>query len=169
MKERIRIVQGDVTESHADAIVNAANSELILGGGVAGAIRRKGGPAIQAECDRIGPVQVGEAAVTTAGNLKARYVIHAASMRLGGTATADSLRDAVRSSFACAQERGISSMAFPAVGAGIAGFPIRRCAEILMNEAVQALRKKLVEEVEFYPFDDVGYAAFEEAYSALGD
>ena len=87
VKAKIHIVQGDLTEQDVDAVVNAANNDLQLGGGVAGAIRRKGGPAIQEECDRIGPIPMGEAAMTGGGNLKARYVIHAASMSLGEATT----------------------------------------------------------------------------------
>src|SRR5215467_1011878 len=83
LRQRIEIRQGDLTEAATDAIVNAANNDLQLGGGVAGAIRRKGGPAIQQECDRIGSIPLGEAAITTGGNLPTPYVIHAASMRLG--------------------------------------------------------------------------------------
>src|SRR6202158_5587645 len=82
-REKIRISQDDLTEVDADAIVNAANNDLILGGGVAGAIRLKGGPAIQEECNRIGAIALGEAAITSGGRLKARHVIHAASMRAG--------------------------------------------------------------------------------------
>ena len=101
-KEKIQILQGDLMAQDADAIVNAANNDLQLGGGVAGAIRRKGGPAIQEECDRIGPIPLGEAAVTSAGfcagggNLKARYVIHAASMRLGEPTSEENLRASPR-------------------------------------------------------------------------
>ena len=89
---RIVIIDGDLVEQDVDAIVNAANNDLVLGGGVAGAIRRRGGPAIQRDCDAHGPVNVGEAAVTGAGDLPARLVIHAASMALGGRTTATSLR-----------------------------------------------------------------------------
>jgi len=110
-KDRIRILQGDLTAQDADAIVNAANNDLQLGGGVAGAIRRKGGPAIQEECDRIGPIPLGEAAVTSAGccagggNLKARYVIHAASMRLGEATSEANLRASTRASLLRAKYR----------------------------------------------------------------
>ncbi len=96
IKDRIHILQGDLTDQDADAIVNAANNALQLGGGVAGAIRRKGGPAVQKECDRIGPIPLGEAAVTGGGNLKARFVIHAASMALGDVACEKNLRASVR-------------------------------------------------------------------------
>ena len=133
---RTRIVtrQGDLTEAGCEAVVNAANTDLILGGGVAGAIRAKGGPQIQAECDRHGPIALGEAAVTSGGKLKARYVIHAAGMHLGGRATEDSLRNSTRNSLKRAAENGIKSVAFPAIGTGIAGFPMKRCAEVMLEE-----------------------------------
>src|SRR5438132_10464902 len=92
LAERIVIQQGDLTEMATDAIVNAANNDLILGAGVAGAIRRKGGEAIQRECDEIGSIPLGFAAITSGGKLKAKYVIHAASMGLGTLTTADTLR-----------------------------------------------------------------------------
>src|SRR5574341_700654 len=140
-----------------DAIVNAANNDLQLGGGVAGAIRRKGGPAIQEECDRIGSIAVGEAAITTGGKLKARYVIHAASMQLGGRTTAESLRASTRNSLACAAEKGLKTISFPAVGTGIAGFPMRECAEIMLDETIKHLRGKTSpEKVYFVLFDAAG-------------
>ena len=91
MDSRIELAVGDITDIEADAIVNAANNQLQLGGGVAGAVRRKGGPSIQEECDRIGPIPLGEAAVTGAGWLKAKYVIHAASMSLGQSTSEENL------------------------------------------------------------------------------
>jgi O-acetyl-ADP-ribose deacetylase len=169
MKERIILKLGDITEVEADAIVNAANSELILGGGVAGAIRQKGGPSIQAECDKIGAIKVGEAAVTGAGTLKARMVIHAAAMSLGGNATSDSLKSAVKNTFAIAENKGARSIAFPAIGAGIAGFPMRRCAEIMMDEARRAVQRGKIEKVMFVLFDKAAYDAFEDAYDAVAD
>ncbi len=129
----IEVLEADITEQAVDAIVNAANSALILGGGVAGAIARKGGPSIQEECDRHGPIQVGEAAITGAGNLPARYVIHAASMPLGGKATADSIRRSVAHSLRLAETHGVERIAFPAVGMGIAGFPLNEGARIMME------------------------------------
>src|SRR5438094_10353273 len=92
---RVVIVTGDLVEQAVDAIVNAANNDLVLGGGVAGAIRRAGGPAIQDECDAHGPIRVGEAAVTGAGALRARFVLHAASMSLGGSTSRDSLQSSI--------------------------------------------------------------------------
>src|ERR1700685_565576 len=132
--ECIEIRPGDITELDVDAIVNAANNDLQLGGGVAGAIRRKGGPRIQAECDEIGPVPVGGAAITSGGNLKARFVIHAASMQLGGKTSPQSLRSSVAHSLRIAAQKNLKTIAFPAIGTGIAGFPMRECAEIMLHE-----------------------------------
>src|SRR5262249_37067005 len=122
-RKQVHLRQGDLTEADTDAIVNAANNDLQLGGGVAGAIRRKGGPSIQDECDRIGTILLGEAAITGGGRLKARHVIHAASMALGHPTTEDNLRASTSNSLLRASENGLKSIAFPAVGTGIAGFP----------------------------------------------
>src|SRR5271170_5377526 len=110
---RIIVQRGDLTEMETDAIVNAANNDLQLGGGVAGAIRRKGGDTIQRECDAIGSIPVGGAAITTGGNLRARFVIHAASMQLGGETTARALRSATAHALRIAAERELRSIAFP--------------------------------------------------------
>jgi len=167
-KEKIQILQGDLTAQDADAIVNAANNDLQLGGGVAGAIRRKGGPAIQEECDRIGPIPLGEAAVTGGGNLKARYVIHAASMRLGEPTGEPNLRASTRASLLHAKELGIRSIAFPAVGAGIAGFPMRRCAEVMLEEALAHLAGETsLQEVRFVLYDAAAYETFRRCFEAL--
>jgi len=169
-KDRITIVQGDLTEQEVDAIVNAANNDLQLGGGVAGAIRRKGGPAIQAECNRIGPIPLGEAAVTTAGNLPARYVIHAASMALGGRTTEANLRASTRNSLLRAKELGLETIAFPAIGTGIAGFPMRRCAEVMLEEALEHLRGETsLKEVRFVLYDRPAYETFREVFEAMDD
>ncbi len=132
----IEVVEGDLTEETTDAIVNAANNDLILGGGLAGVIARKGGPQIQDECTAIGPIEVGGAAMTTGGKLPARWVVHAASMRLGGYTTADSLRASTRRSLELAAEKGLRSIAFPAVGTGIARFPLADCARIMLEEVL---------------------------------
>src|ERR1700732_2759367 len=135
LTDRIFIQQGDLTEMDVDAIVNAANNDLVLGAGVAGAIYRKGGEEIQKECNRIGSIPVGYAAITGGGKLKARHVIHAASMGLGSLTTAETLRSSVAHSLRLAADRGLKSIAFPAVGTGIAGFPIQECAEIMLEAA----------------------------------
>lgn len=162
MKGRIVLCEGDITQEEVDAVVNAANSELRLGAGVAGAIRARGGPSIQEECDRIGPIGVGEAAVTGAGALPARFVIHAASMPPGGQASEESVRASMRASLECARERGCRSIAVPAIGAGIAGFPLQRCAEILLEEAHRHLEGETsLEEVRFVLFGEPALRVFE--------
>jgi|SRR5207245_11318450 len=166
--ERIVIQQGDLTEMDTDAIVNAANNDLILGGGVAGAIRRKGGEEIQRECSTIGSIPVGYAAITSAGKLKARFVIHAASMRLGGGTSAESLRHSTAHSLRIAHERGLKSIAFPAVGTGIAGFPLKDCAEIMLREAAEHLRRETsVETIYFVLFDEAAEEIFRRAWKQI--
>lgn len=166
--ERIDIRQGDLTEMDTDAIVNAANNDLQLGGGVAGAIRRKGGPRIQAECDEIGTIPVGGAAITSGGNLKARHVIHAASMQLGGGTTAQALRSSTAHALRIAAQNGLKTIAFPAVGTGIAGFPIRECAEIMLREAARHFEGPTpLEKVYFVLFDKEALAVFEEVFREL--
>ncbi len=162
MSVRITLKEGDIASEAVDAIVNAANSALVLGSGVAGAIRTQGGPAIQAECDRIGPIALGEAAVTGAGELRARFVIHAATMPAGGGATEASVRSAMRSALACARERGVKTLAVPALGAGVAGFSLQRCAEILIEEArAHAATETPLEEIRFVLFGEPAYRMFE--------
>jgi O-acetyl-ADP-ribose deacetylase (regulator of RNase III) len=146
----VEVLQGDLTQQDVDAIVNAANNDLELGGGVAGAIARAGGPTIQVECRAIGPIAVGDAAITGGGKLPARYVIHAASMRLGGGTTAESLRGSTRRSLEIANQRGLRSIAFPAVGTGIAHFPMDECARIMLEEVVaHAQRGASLKEIRF--------------------
>jgi O-acetyl-ADP-ribose deacetylase (regulator of RNase III) len=159
---RIVLIEGDITTQAVDAIVNAANTELVLGSGVAGAIRSRGGPAIQAECDRIGPVGLGEAAVTGAGRLPARFVIHAAGMAAGGRASEASVRSAMCAALERARERGCRSIAVPALGAGVGGVPLQRCAEILLAEARRHLAgESSLEEIRFVLFGEPAYRVFE--------
>jgi len=142
MKEKIILQQGDITGSAVDAIVNAANLELIMGGGVAGAIHKKGGPSIQEECNKLAPIPLGEAAITGAGTLKAKYVIHAASMGLKGPLTTrESLLNSTKNSLKRAEEKKINSIAFPAIGTGIAGFPKEQCAQIMVDTILEHLKK----------------------------
>jgi O-acetyl-ADP-ribose deacetylase len=167
-KEKVSLQQGDITEADVEAVVNAANTHLQLGAGVAGAIRRKGGSIIQQECDAIGPISLGEAATTSGGQLKARYVIHAASMHLGGLTTEGSLRDATVHSLKRAVEKQLTSIAFPAIGTGIAGFPLDRCAQVMLEE----VRKHLIgqttlQQVIFVLFDDVALKVFERTLIAV--
>ncbi|HKT12223.1 MAG TPA: macro domain-containing protein [Terriglobia bacterium] len=168
MTARIDFLKGDITELEVDAIVNAANNDLVLGSGVAGAIRSKGGPRIQEECERIGPIRLGEAAVTTAGNLKAYYVIHAASMQLGGKTTSESLRNATRNSLLRAEEKGFKTIAFPAIGTGVAGLPMETCANVMVSEVLEHLKSRSsLEKISFVLYDDAALKTFEEAYTKL--
>jgi O-acetyl-ADP-ribose deacetylase len=166
--ERIEIRQGDLTEMDTDAIVNAANNDLQLGGGVAGAIRRKGGPAIQEECNRIGTTPIGGAAITSGGNLRARHIIHAASMELGGRTTAHALRSSTAHALRIASQKGFKTLAFPAVGTGIAGFPMRDCAEIMLREATQHLAGgTTIEKIYFVLFDKEALETFQQSFREI--
>lgn len=168
MTVKIEFLKGDITEMAVDAIVNAANNDLVLGAGVAGAIRRKGGPRIQEQCDLIGPITLGDAAVTTGGNLKALYVVHAASMQLGGKTTAASLRLAVKNTLDRAEEKAFRSIAFPAIGTGVAGFPMQECATIMISETLEHLKARTsLERICFVLYDDAALKVFEETYRQL--
>lgn len=163
----IEVIQADITSLDVDAIVNAANNRLILGSGVAGAIRTKGGPSIQQECKRIGPIRVGEAAITGAGDLPAKFVIHAASM--GDERVSErSLRDSVRNSFLKGEDAGIKSIAFPAIGTGVGGFPIGRCAEIMFDLAEQHLTEEGcgINHIVFALFGESDKKVFEDALAS---
>ncbi|MGH9686800.1 MAG: macro domain-containing protein [Candidatus Acidiferrales bacterium] len=166
--DRIEILQGDLTEMDADAIVNAANNDLQLGGGVAGAIRRHGGPQIQAECDEIGTIPLGGAAITSGGKLKARHVIHAASMELGGRTSALTLRSSTAHSLRIAAQNRLRTIAFPAVGTGIAGFPLRECAEIMLREALRHLEgETTVGKIYFVLYDNEALSVFREVFAEM--
>jgi len=159
------LLQGDITEMDTDAIVNAANEKLVLGAGVAGAIRTKGGPAIQKECDRIGGAAVGGAVITTGGNLKASYVIHAVGPRMGEGDEDRKLADATRNSLNLAIKKELSSIAFPAISTGIFGFPKDRCAEIMLASVVETLKKEetSLKKVVFCLWGEESLQVFEEA------
>src|SRR5215469_14251876 len=169
LAQKIEFLEGDLTEMDVDAIVNAANNDLKLGGGVAGAIRRKGGDSIQRECDDVGTIPVGGAAITSAGKLRARHVIHAASMQLGGATTAHALRSSTAHSLRIAAENGLLTIAFPAVGTGIAGFPLPDCARIMLREAVEHLKHPTsLEKIYFVLFDAAALQEFEKAWAEVG-
>ncbi|NQU08006.1 MAG: macro domain-containing protein [Candidatus Abyssubacteria bacterium] len=160
-------MQADITSLTVDAIVNAANNHLILGSGVAGAIRTKGGPSIQDECNRVGSIKVGEAAITGAGRLPAKFVIHAASM--GDEPVSErSLRDSVQNSLLKAEEAKISSIAFPAIGTGVGGFAVERCAEIMIGIAERHLKEegRGINHIAFALFAESDKQVFEETLSS---
>jgi len=168
MPIKILFVQGDITEMAVDAIVNPANTELTMEKGVAGAIRRKAGERIQEECERLAPIRLGAAAVTTGGSLKAHFVIHAASMRPNEKATAESIRLATRASLMRAEEKTIRSMAFPAIGAGAAGFSMAECAPIMLRAVLEHIKMRTsLEKLYFVLFDEPALKVFEEAYQKL--
>lgn len=130
---RIHVQQGDITTFTGDAIVNAANNHLKMGAGVAGAIARKGGPIIQKECDEHGPIRVGEAALTSAGDLPARHVIHAAAMG-DEPASPATIRNSTRRSLQLADQHGLATIAFPILASGVAGFAVEEAARYMLSE-----------------------------------
>ena len=159
--------QADITKLEVDAISNAANTELRHGGGVAGAIVRAGGRAIQDESDTVAPIEIGEAVATGAGELPARWVIHAATMRLGGPTSAEAIRSATASTLRVADELGAGSLGLVAFGTGVGGFPIDEAARI----EVEAVRRHLegdsgLERIVFCVFGDDAQRAFDRALSA---
>lgn len=162
---RITLSEGDITDEAVDAIVNAANSALVLGSGVAGAIDRKGGPAVGEACAAHGPVEVGEAALTTAGDLSARFVIHAAGMPPGGQVTEEALRRTLHASLALAEENGCRSVALPAIGSGVGGLSLQRCAEISLAEVRRYVEGRgdacTLDEIRFVLFGEPAYRLFE--------
>jgi O-acetyl-ADP-ribose deacetylase (regulator of RNase III) len=139
-KTTLELVQGDITDLDVEVIVNAANQHLQLGAGVAGAIRTKGGPSIQEECDRIGGTPVGTAVMTGAGHLKAKQVIHAVGPQMGEGDEDKKLASAVRAALALADRRGFKSIALPAMSTGIFGFPVDRAARITLTEVQRFLQ-----------------------------
>jgi O-acetyl-ADP-ribose deacetylase (regulator of RNase III) len=161
----LELIQGDLTDLDTDALVNAANDRLQLGGGVAGAIARRGGPSIQEECDRIGGTPVGTAVATGAGRLRARHVIHAVGPRMGEGEEDRKLADATRAVFDVAERLGLASVALPAVSTGIFGFPIERCARIMLGVARERLaRPTALRRVVFCLFDTAALGVFEAAW-----
>jgi O-acetyl-ADP-ribose deacetylase (regulator of RNase III) len=163
-----RLVQGDITGRDVDAIVNAANSYLQHGGGVAGAIVKKGGYIIQEESDKIGFSPVGTAVITGAGKLPARFVIHAVGPRMGEGDEDNKLRSAVLNSLLLASEKGLKSISMPAISSGIFGFPKDRCANILVRTALNYIKenpKSSLESIEFCVYDDLTTGHFKKEFA----
>ncbi|MGB7061633.1 MAG: macro domain-containing protein [Candidatus Zixiibacteriota bacterium] len=157
-KIEIKLIQGDITEQEFDAIVNAANNHLWMGVGVAGAIKRKGGVEIEQEAMSKGPIPVGEAVVTGAGSLKAKYVIHAAVMGQDLKTSEEHIRNGTLNALKRAEELKIKSIAFPAFGTGVGGFPADECARIMFNAVKDFSQEaEFVEEVRFVLFDKASY------------
>jgi len=158
----IKIIQGDITELKVDAIVNAANNKLVMGGGVAGAIKKKGGKVIEEEAIKKGPIQIGEAIYSAAGNLSAKFVIHAATMGMDFQTDEIKVRNAAQNTLKLAEELKIKSLAFPALGCGTGGFPYLASAKIMAQEVLKHLRenKSALKEIIFCLFDKEAFEIF---------
>ncbi|MHA1786198.1 MAG: macro domain-containing protein [Candidatus Helarchaeota archaeon] len=164
----LELVEGDITEQDTDAIVNAANEHLVLGAGVAGAIRSKGGPKIQQECNKIGGTFVGGAVITTGGNLKARHVIHAVGPRMGEGDEDNKLKNATYNSLKVADENNLKSIAFPAISTGIFGFPIKRCSELMLSTTINYLKSKTnIQKVVFVLWGSEAFNVFKDTLKSL--
>lgn len=159
---QIRIVQGDITELKVDAIVNAANNKLVMGGGVAGVIKRKGGKIIEDEAVKNGPIEIGGAVFTGAGNLPCRYVLHAATMGMDFKTDEAKIRNAARNALRVAGQLKIGSIAFPALGCGVGGFPYLASAKIMAQEVFRHLRdtKSSLKGIIFCLYDKEAYDIF---------
>jgi O-acetyl-ADP-ribose deacetylase (regulator of RNase III) len=166
---RIELREGDITGVETDAIVNAANSALWMGAGVAGAIKRAGGKAIEDEAVRQGPIEVGEAVVTSGGALKARYVIHAAAMGTDLVTDAAKIESATRNALLRAEELGIKSVAFPALGTGVGGFSHDEAARIMIEVTKQHLAGESgLDQVLFVLYGKEAYESFKRCLEAQG-
>jgi len=164
----LELTLGDTTDLDVDVIVNAANAALQLGGGVAGAIRRKGGPKIQEECNEIGAIQVGEAVRTTGETLKAKYVIHAVGPVHGEEHEDEKLKDATLNSLILADKNKFKSIAFPAISTGIFGFPKDRCATIMLSTTIAYLEGPTqLDRVVYCLYDHDTFETFKSALQTL--
>jgi O-acetyl-ADP-ribose deacetylase (regulator of RNase III) len=169
-KAVLALVKGDITQEETDAIVNAANSRLAGGGGVDGAIHRAGGPSIMEECRKIGGCPTGSAVITGAGNLKAKYVIHAVGpIYQGGTRGEERLlRGAYEESLKLATKKGLKSISFPAISAGAYGYPLDEAAKVALQAVIDYLKStEGIETVRFVLFDDRTLEAFRRQLNAL--
>lgn len=167
----IELIKGDITEVDVDAVVNAANNHLWMGGGVAGAIKSKGGIEIEEEAMRQGPIEVGKAIVTNAGVLKARFVIHAAVMGQDLRTDEEKIRKATLSAILIAEEKNLNSIAFPALGCGVGGFPLDKSAKIMKEVLNQYSKNGIkrnflrIKKVIFVLFDDKAYEIFKDEFN----
>ena len=160
---KMEVYGGDITQLELDALVNAANNRLWMGGGVAGALKRAGGKEIEAEAVKKGPIPIGEVAVTGAGKLKAKYIIHAAVMGQDLKTDAEKIRQATINSLLRGDELGIKSIAFPALGTGVGGFRLDECARLMISQVRQYSARKIgLERVVFVLYDEPAYQAFKQ-------
>ena len=164
----VRLCQGDLTALAVDAIVNAANDRLWMGGGVAGAIKRRGGPEIEHDAMALGPLPIGDAVATGGGRLPVRHVIHAVTMGQDLSTSERDIRTATRSALRVAESLGVRSVAFPALGTGVGGFPLDRAAAAMLQETVAHLRGGSdLDEVVFALYDAAAYDAFRAALDTV--
>jgi len=167
-KTVLKLIQGDITDLDTDAIVNAANAALQLGAGVAGAIKRKGGPKIQEECNKIGGTHVGGVVITIGGDLKAKYVIHAVGPQHGEEHEDEKLKDATLNSLILADKNSLKSIAFPAVSTGIFGFPKDKCATIMLSTTIKYLEGSTqLEKVVYCLYDQDTLEIFQNTLQSL--
>lgn len=166
--KKIKLIEANIAILDVEAIVNAANKSLILGAGVAGAIRNYGGPSIQEECNRIGSIEVGEAVITGGGNLKAKYVIHAVGPVYGEGDEDEKLTKATLNSLRIANKNKIKNIAFPAISTGIFHFPLQRCSEIMLKAAMEFLQNhNFPQEIIFCLYGDKSYSVFKKTLEKL--
>ena len=165
----VEIVEGDITDLQVDAIVNAANSQLILGAGVAGAIKRKGGPKIQAECNNLGPIDVGFCVITTGGNLPAKHVIHAVGPTDDMQDKNELLAMAVSNALKLAQKYKLQSIALPAISTGIFGFPLTSASHIILKTCIEIAKNdpKTLQKILVCLFDQKSRLIFEKTFMDL--
>jgi O-acetyl-ADP-ribose deacetylase (regulator of RNase III) len=162
MSTEIKIVKGDISSIEADALVNAANNHLWMGAGVAGALKRAGGQKIEDEAVKKGPIPVGDVVETTAGDLKAQYVIHAAVMGQDLRTDETKIRSATRNALKLAEDLGLKTIAFPALGTGVGGFSLEECAQVMLEEASQYPGSL---KVIFVLYSEESYQIFKETYN----
>ncbi len=170
MMGSIEFIKGDITDMDTVAIVNAANSSLMGGGGVDGAIHRAAGPGLNAECARIGSCKTGQAVITSGCNLKAKYIIHTVGpVWRGGTYNeADLLASCYKSSLKLAEDKGIKTIAFPSISTGVYGYPIEQAADIAVKSVADRLKNgSKIEKVTFVLFSDADYKTYVVAYKKL--
>ena len=161
---KVELIEGDITRCQVDAVVNAANSHLWMGAGVAGAIKRRGGEQIESEAIRLGPIEVGEVAITSAGDLPARHIIHAAVMGQDLIPTAESIAACTRNALRAAEDLHLQSIAFPALGTGVGGFSVERCAQV-MGAEIRSFEAVYVERVILAIFGTTAFESFSKAMS----
>lgn len=168
-KTTVLVERGDITDVEVDAVVNAANSELWMGAGVAGALKRKGGVVIEEDALRQGPIEVGEAVLTVAGNLPATHIIHAATMGSDLKTDPEKIAAATRATLAIAEKRKMLSLAFPALGSGVGGVPPSQSAEAMLSTVVEHVRRgnSSLEKVLFVLYEEQAHKAFAEVLKRL--